>query len=175
MSAPLAVDWSQAQALYCKGVPISEISSKTGIPLTAIRKHASRHRWTATKTEAGQAVLAGVTTSLAESATRWIGKIDTFVHKALDKLDLDQLDGLEAIETAVSIAERANRMARANYGLDVQADQGRANVQVNIGVARHSGMADASAFGDVIEVHAEPVNTGQDEGARDSKQAKQLE
>jgi len=80
-------------------------------------------------------VILDATDKLKASAATWIGKIDTLVHASLDSVMQKGVSKLTLRDLTIALdcAEKANRMARLNYGLD--ADHAHPKVQVNVAIA----------------------------------------
>lgn len=130
-----AVDWSDMRALYVKGLSLTELARRTGVPLGTIKARSSREKWATTVALAESHVNRIATEELADSAGRWVRRIDKAVHSGLDNVMRKGLDklSLRDLQVALDCVEKANRIARPNYGLD-RDQQARTGtlVQVNV-------------------------------------------
>lgn len=170
-------DYDTAKLLKLKGLSYKQISDQIGIPYEALKRYGIRHGWDNARDKIDKIVSQTVTEQLITQSGAHLLKMSSVAGQALDQVaqEVAALPSLDALEKLARVADVFDRIARRTYGLDAQQQHMRTNVQVNIGTSRHAGIADRSAFDDVIEVHSEPVNIDRDEDARDSKQAKQLE
>lgn len=151
-------DWEQAQALFCKGLSLRDISDQMDIPLTALRKRQTRYKWTQRKTELGQAVVKSVQSSLSEHAGAWLTQIDEYVHKVIAKVQPDTL-GLKDLAIAVGIAETVDRMARRAYGLDAE-QRNRPGTLVHVSVSSAGPQVQQPIAIMDIESEVQSVNPG---------------
>jgi uncharacterized protein YjcR len=130
-----AVNWSELRALYVKGVQLSDLSRQTGIPIGTIKARSSREKWATTVAKAEQQVQRIATEQLADSASRWLTRLDKVVHDSLDNLEEKGVRklNLKDLQLALDCAEKANRVARQTYGLDSD-NASRPRVTVNVAV-----------------------------------------
>lgn len=126
-------DYEAAKALSLKGQSLRQISDRLSIPYEALVKYACRHKWTVDRTRVGQVLSDHVADVGKAHVAGWIKRIDSFVHRALDKVDPTTL-GLKDLATAVAVADQADRMFRRAHGLDntPASHSPRVAVQVNL-------------------------------------------
>lgn len=118
------IDWAEMRALYCKGISLSDLSRKFGINLGTIKARSSREKWRNTVAKVNEHVLQTATDDLTVSARHWIGRIDKLMHTGLAHVEERVAKG-HTVKTSelvqlMDAAEKANRIARLNYGLDKQ-------------------------------------------------------
>lgn len=150
------VDWAHMRALFVKGLSLAELARQTGVPLGTIKARSHREKWATTVAEADRHINRLATERLAESATRWLDKIDGAVHASLDNVigkGLGKL-GLKDLQIALDCAEKANRIARQNYGLDA-GNAASPRVQVQVQVLTQAAQSLSAFDSDVIDL--EPV------------------
>lgn len=149
------VDWPELRALYVKGVSLIDLARKTGVSYDAIRSRASREKWRNTVTKVNEQVLNATTLTLTERATFWVHRLDKFIHNALGALDSKDVSklSLRDLQTALDCADKANRVARSNYGLDSAGTNatGQPRVAVQVNIAGHH------AQGLVVPITSEQV------------------
>ena len=146
------VPWDEIRALHVRGMTLRAIADKYGLSYGALRSRSSREQWNNGVKVASSHVLHVATEDLANSARNWIGKIDTLVHAAVDNVMARGMNKLSIrdLNLALECAEKANRMARVNFGLD--ADNGaHPRVQVNVAVLGNNAQV---CNQDVIDVEA---------------------
>jgi hypothetical protein len=145
------IDWGEMRALHVKGLSLTDLSKRFGISYSTVKSRAHREKWDATVAKANDAIVQSATRDLTASANHWIGRIDKLMHAGLDNVERKGIDniGLRELDLALSCAEKANRIARSNYGLDKQAANATTNVQVNVMTAAASAKLVGGATIDV--------------------------
>ena len=144
-------DYGQLRALFVKGLSLVEIAKRFDVPYSTLRSRAYREEWNTTAVQANNLIVQDATEKLKHSAANWIGKIDTLVHAAVDNVMQRGVSKLSIrdLNLALECADKANRMARVNFGLD--ADNGaHPRVQVNVAVLGNNATTGCNQ--DVIDV-----------------------
>ncbi len=157
------VDWEEMRALFCKGFTYRELSDKFNIPYSTVKSRAHRDHWQHTVAKVNEHVVQATTSGLTESANHWVNRIDKLVHKSISHAekaaDNNELK-IRDLQVVLDCAEKANRIARANYGLD-KADAN--HVHLHLGVNRpdeHSSRYPSTNVIDAIVLNdAEPTPT----------------
>lgn len=169
---PATIDWGAMQAMHVKGMSLKDIADEFGIPYATVRSRASREKWSHTVATANTKIVDSATRDLTSSANHWIGRIDKLVHKSLTGIERKSVDKLtlRELQTALDCAEKANRIARANYGLDKLTESKPASLTVNVAITGGATASPAVSLGQVIDV--ESVASGDDAkqlGSTDTK------
>lgn len=154
-----SIDWAEMRALYCKGISLSDLSRKFGIPLGTIKARSSRENWRNTVAKVNEHVLRTATDDLTASAKSWIGRMDRVVHAGLDNITAKGIEklNLRDLAQALDCVEKANRIARQTYGLDQQQGQTHLHLGVVVQGEQAGGMAMLHTVRPVIDVQSEPV------------------
>lgn len=140
MPAKLHVDYEEIRAKHVKGISLSDLARDYDISYSTLKSRASRENWAAIVASANSAVIQSATRDLTQSANHWITRIDKLIHASLGTVETEVAKGnalkLRDLQVALDCAERANRIARANYGLD---NEGRAGAQTLVQVHVNTG------------------------------------
>lgn len=150
------VDWGHMRAMFVKGCSYKDIARIYGLSYSTVKSRAHRENWSHTVAEADKTVVQAATTEMQGSAVRFIGRLDSLIHKSLDSIEHKAVEklGLRDLQIALDCMEKANRVARQNYGLDAQGNA-QPKVQVNVQVMeQHAARADAR-WANAIDV--EPI------------------
>jgi hypothetical protein len=158
-------DWGTLRALFVKGMTLKEISDQFNIAYSTVKARSAREKWATTVARADDAIVQTVTKGLADSASRFIGRIDSAVHASLDNLERKGMNklGLRDLQIALDCMDKANRIARSNYGLD---KQGAASASVSIHLTAN---AKPHLTGSIIDVE-QLAGDGQPSGDLAQKQ-----
>ncbi len=151
MPAAIAIDHDVLRVAYCKGVPLSELASQHGIKLVTLRSIAVRQGWTQDRAKSASIIQKSANTALAGSADRWVSRIDTYVNRSLDGIEMRDANTLKPAElkTLLECAAIANTMARSNLKLDADSGNGagaKLAVQINVGSSQVDSQADAQTI-----------------------------
>jgi hypothetical protein len=146
-------DYESAKADALKGLPMTEIATKYGIPYATLQQYAYRHKWTTDKTRIRQVVSQTVEEGLADLGQQWLAKISAKANDVLSALSTYDLAGsihkLKPLEY-ISAIETVDRIARRTYGHDAKdAFAKPASLTVNVAVSGSAGQA--LAMGQVID------------------------
>lgn len=157
-----SVDWSELRALYVKGLSLADIARQTGIPVGTIKARSSREKWATTVAKAEQLVQRVATEQLAESASRWLTRLDKVVHESLDNLESKSVKklSLRDLQIALDCADKANRVARQTYGLDAE-NASRPRVTLNVAVVSDASKSSVDAWAgmNIVDVESTRVET----------------
>lgn len=140
MQPGATVDWAEMRALYCKGISLSDLSRKFNVSHGTIKARSSREKWRNTVARVNEHVLQAATDDLSASAKHWIGRIDRLMHAGLNHVEERVQKGKELrtqeLQQLLDCAEKANRIARSNYGLDKQ----ESTTHLHLGVINAAGL-----------------------------------
>lgn len=151
------VDWAELRALYCKGISLADLARDYRLNYSTVKNRAARESWSHTVAAVKEKVVQRATDDLTASATHWVRRIDKLMHTGLAHVEERVAKG-HTVKTSelvqlMDAAEKANRIARLNYGLDKQGDQ---HAHIHLGVLA-VGSREARSVGALIDVEAMPV------------------